>query len=371
MTATHEIAKTVTTPGAAARPPAALARAEAPVLARRLAARLGNEWPARVAWTVGRTGRPGLVGIALLLAAAVFLLSTHLQVVAQVEALRAELATAQTQARQVATEKVVVPRTAARALPARTEMPALLRQLFGEATRARLAIDTGKYEVKSTARGGVVRHQLAFPVIGPYPQIRSFLDATLATMPAVAVGDLTLERKSIADGVVEAQIRMIVYTDATGPGGPPGTGSTAASMGPRPSRDAAAAPPELAQLPALPRASEALPASDRVVEPTHAAALFAQHSWTVLRPQPLPPPPPPQPPPEPTAPPLPYALVGSFAPAGGPPVYFLARGDRLIDARVGDRLDGVYQLESADGGQLVFVYLPLNIRQNIMTGASK
>ena len=118
-----------------------------------------------------------------------------------------------------------------------------------------------------------------------------------------------------------------------------------------------------------PRASEARPASDRVVAPAHAVALFAQHSWYVLPPAPVPPPPPP--PPEPTAPPFPYTFVGSFAPEGDGPVFFLSRGDRVIDARVGDRLDGVYQLESAAGGQLVFVYLPLNIRQTLAAGASK
>jgi hypothetical protein len=110
----------------------------------------------------------------------------------------------------------------------------------------------------------------------------------------------------------------------------------------------------------------------RVVAPTHAPALFAQHSWYVP-PPPGPPPPPaqPPPPPDPTAPPFPYTFVGSFAPQGDLPVFFLSRGDRVIDARVGDRLDGVYQFESASGGQLVFVYLPLNIRQSLAVGVSR
>jgi hypothetical protein len=63
--------------------------------------------------------------------------------------------------------------------------------------------------------------------------------------------------------------------------------------------------------------------------------------------------------------------VGSYTPEGAPPVFFLTRGDRVIDAHVGDQLDGVYQLESAAGGQLVFLYLPLNIRQNLAAGVPK
>jgi hypothetical protein len=62
--------------------------------------------------------------------------------------------------------------------------------------------------------------------------------------------------------------------------------------------------------------------------------------------------------------------VGSYAPAGEQPVYFLAKADRVIDAHVGDRLDGIYAFESADPGNLVFNYLPLNIRQSVPTGAS-
>lgn len=212
MTAAPQLARAVPAPGGAAHPPATLARAEAPAPTRRLALRLGDAWLARAAWMVGRTGRPGLAGIALLLASSLFLFSTHLKVAAEVEALRADLAAAQARARTAATKPVADPAAATRALPARSDMPALLRQLFDEATRARLAVDSARYESGTTRGSGVVRHQIAFPVTGPYPRVRAFIDATLATMPAVALTDLTLERKSIADGNVEAQIRMTVYT---------------------------------------------------------------------------------------------------------------------------------------------------------------
>ena len=212
MNAASEIARAVTAPGAAARPPATPRGAEAPALARRFAVRLSNEWLPRAGWTISRTGRPGLVGIGLLLTAALFLLSTHLEVAAEVEALRADLAAAQGQARTPAADKVADPASAIRALPARTDMPAILRQLFSKATQARLAVDTGKYEINMMRSSGVARYQFTFPVTGSYPQIRGFIDATLATMPAVALSDLVLDRKSIADGDVGAQIRMTVYT---------------------------------------------------------------------------------------------------------------------------------------------------------------
>ncbi len=333
MSAAREMVKAAA-PGAAARPLARLAPARPEGLGRRLAARLGNEWLPRAAWTLSRTGRPGLVGMALLLAAALFLFSTHLRVASEVQALREDLAAAQARGRRTAADGGAGPAAARRVLPARTEVPEILRRLFEEAGRARLSVDSGKYEVNAAGGGGVVRYRIAFPVTGPYPQIRAFIDAALAGLPELGLADLTFQRKAIGDGGVEAQIRMTVYTTATDAGGP--------------------APAPAAE------------ASGRAVAPEHAAALFAQHSWMVL-PPPIKPAPPP-PPPEPTAPPLPYTFLGSFTPEGKPPVYFLARGDRVVDAHVGDRLDGVYEFESAGGGQLVFVYLPLNVRQTLAGG---
>ncbi len=206
MSTVPQVASNRAPPGAAA----ALGRAAPPALSRRRAVRAADEWLSRAGWTVSRTGRPGLVGLALLFAAALFLLSTHLKVVAEVEALRSDVAAARRRPR--AAEEVSAPSPATRALPARTDIPAVLRQLFEKAAEAQLAVDTAKYEIDATRSSGVVRYRLAFPVTGPYPQVRAFLDETLATMPAVALQDLALERKSIGDGTVEAQIRMTVYT---------------------------------------------------------------------------------------------------------------------------------------------------------------
>jgi hypothetical protein len=117
---------------------------------------------------------------------------------------------------------------------------------------------------------------------------------------------------------------------------------------------------------AVAAAPKTLLANGRVVPSTQAADLFAPHSWYVA-----PPPPPPaaeEAPAAPTAPPLPYTYVGSYAPSGERATYFLARGDRVVDAHVGDKLDGSLLFEKVEGGQLVFNYLPLNIRQTLPAG---
>jgi len=113
-------------------------------------------------------------------------------------------------------------------------------------------------------------------------------------------------------------------------------------------------------------APASLLASGRVAASTQASEMFAPHSWYVAPPPP--PPPADEAPAAPTAPPLPYTYVGSYTPSGERATYFLARGDRVIDAHVGDKLDGVLLFEKVEGGQLVFNYLPLNIRQTLPAG---
>jgi hypothetical protein len=210
------------------------------------------------------------------------------------------------------------------------------------------------------------------------PSVPTVAGVRLTPLLGAGGAGRSVSRRRAAFGVALLVVAVLAVLVATGRIRAPkirllGAGfATAVSARQAPSR-AATAEVETARAQArataAPRASEARPASDRVVAATHAAALFAQHSWYVAPPPP--PPAAPPPPPEPTAPPFPYTLVGSYAPEGDAPVFFLARGDRVIDARVGDKLDGVYRFESAAGGQLVFVYLPLDIHQNLAVGASR
>ena len=114
----------------------------------------------------------------------------------------------------------------------------------------------------------------------------------------------------------------------------------------------------------------AAPKSARVASASQASDLFAAHSWYVAPPPPAyVAPPPPAPPPPPMAPPLPYVYLGSYTPTGDVTVFFLTRGDRVYDVKVGDTVDGIYQIESAKGGQLIFNYKPLNQQQTLANGA--
>jgi len=121
----------------------------------------------------------------------------------------------------------------------------------------------------------------------------------------------------------------------------------------------------------MPVARSLLALAHRVVDPTAAGALFAAHSWYVA-----PPPPPvamvsePVAPPKPVAPPLPFTYMGSYAPSGAKPVFFLTQGDRVYDVHIGDTLDNTYTVDAFTNGALVFTYKPLNQQQQLMTGGA-
>jgi hypothetical protein len=104
----------------------------------------------------------------------------------------------------------------------------------------------------------------------------------------------------------------------------------------------------------------------RTADATNANALFAPKSWYTP-----PPPPPPlaeQPAAAPTAPPLPFAFLGRYTDGNDETVYFVTRDDRVYDVKPGSAIDSLYSVESVEGGQLVFLYKPLNVRQQLATG---
>jgi hypothetical protein len=180
--------------------------------ARNWLARASNQWLPRVTWSLQRTGRLGTSGAALLVASAVFLVSTSLPLSREVRELRSQVESTRTETPKDA-RPVSDPGTALlRSLPPRIQVPSLLGILLKQADAAHLGIDTGKYETTALKSGGVTSYQVSFPVSGPYPQVRQFIDATLMELPAVALSELSLTRKAIGDGSVEAQIRLTFFT---------------------------------------------------------------------------------------------------------------------------------------------------------------
>ena len=105
---------------------------------------------------------------------------------------------------------------------------------------------------------------------------------------------------------------------------------------------------------------------------------FAAHSW-----QPPPPPPPrpkviaPEPeladppPAPPAAPPLPFTFLGAFEATGGKRVLYIVEGDKVHAVSEGEIVNELYQVEAVGADEMVFMYLPLKLKQTLSLGNPK
>lgn len=71
---------------------------------------------------------------------------------------------------------------------------------------------------------------------------------------------------------------------------------------------------------------------------------------------------------KPTAPPLPFSYIGSLEQDGTETFYYLVKGDRVYDVKVGDVIDDTYKIDGITNGQLMFTYLPLDTSQGLRLG---
>ncbi len=169
------------TPGApmpsAAPPPAALPVTSRTVLQVRAERMLVRAVP-QVKYQLMRVGPAGLTGIGVLLAAAVAAIALLLPAHQSVLALRDELT------------------KAGHAMPT-TAKPQQSPQQFAASlppTANRLA-----------------RYTFEFPVKGDYGNIRSFINKSLAAIPALGLDKLHVERKNVGDTVVSADVGFVIY----------------------------------------------------------------------------------------------------------------------------------------------------------------
>ena len=89
---------------------------------------------------------------------------------------------------------------------------------------------------------------------------------------------------------------------------------------------------------------------------------FRNKSWYVA--------PPPPKPSKPTAPPLPFKYLGKLNEEGETRVFLNHQGKHII-AKVGDVINGTYSVEEISGGQMTFLYQPLNEKQVLGIGSDK
>lgn len=122
-----------------------------------------------------------------------------------------------------------------------------------------------------------------------------------------------------------------------------------------------------------PASAEGLAYRDRQKNDEDIANAFGPTVWYVP-PPPAPPPAPvaqvrekPPPPPKPTAPPLPFQYFGRYQDSTAQ-VVMLVKGDQIYTVSEGETIEGNYRVERVAAGVIELRYLPLNIKQSVLTG---
>lgn len=164
-----------------------------------------------LAWLALRLGAPGLLGLALLLAAvaAHYGLSRPLSQDAAMLGERADrLASQPPQAGR--TQAQAEPAFVA-ALPAAQQDARILAGLFAAAEAAGLVLDQGNYRLTVDRQAGLQRQQITLPVTGAYPALRAFMAEALARYPSLGLDGIHLTRDNVNAAQLKATLRFTLY----------------------------------------------------------------------------------------------------------------------------------------------------------------
>jgi len=170
----------------------------------------GRLWQIRneLEWT-------GLAAFALLAAAALFLVIVVKPLEARHEQLEQQLARA---ARQAAPRDAGVPastpaaRLAAfyRLLRSEEQTTDRLATIHAIGKAAGVEFQSAQYRMHR-GTGRIERYEITLPVNGNYRQIRTFLERTLAEIPALSLDQVNFKRDNTEDASVQADVRLTLH----------------------------------------------------------------------------------------------------------------------------------------------------------------
>ena len=173
--------------------------------AERLLVRAGPQ----LKYQLMRVGPAGLTGAGVLLAAGIAALVLLLPAHQSVVALRNELTKAGHAMPAAKPEQS--PQQFAASLPSREQVPALLGAVLVQAEAAGVVLEQGRYTYSPPTANRLARYTFEFPVKADYGNIRTFINKSLAAIPALGLDKLHVERKNVGDTKVSADVGFVIY----------------------------------------------------------------------------------------------------------------------------------------------------------------
>ena len=163
----------------------------------------------RLQYQITRLGPTGQAGLAALMAALVFAISTLLPAHHALDSLSADIARAQHPSAAHGPDQAV-PRLV-ESLPTRSQIPGVIGLMYTQAKASNVALDTGHYVYSAPKAGSLGRYDMEFPVKAGYPDLRNFINKTLTAVPSAALSKLHVERKAVGDAQVSANVGFVVF----------------------------------------------------------------------------------------------------------------------------------------------------------------
>lgn len=99
-----------------------------------------------------------------------------------------------------------------RVIPPDSSISNALRTVYRISMKQSLMVEQAEYRVAAELQGKLLRYEVAFPVVGTYPQIRLFLREVAAELPFAVPDKVNFEYQDAKSGQVRATVRLLLYS---------------------------------------------------------------------------------------------------------------------------------------------------------------
>ncbi|MDX1915664.1 MAG: type 4a pilus biogenesis protein PilO [Methylophilus sp.] len=167
----------------------------------------------------------GIIGLALIIASALFYVTKISQLDQLTQALVLEHQTAQSHdIHEIEAPKEPPVQDTAQEIatfyerfPVATHLPEILAQINQLASKQKVELNSGDYKLNkvkpssSTQVRTLTKYEITFPVKGQYTKIRAFIAEVLQKQPAIALADIQIRRENTLSPSVEARLVLVLF----------------------------------------------------------------------------------------------------------------------------------------------------------------
>ncbi len=168
-----------------------------------------------ISYGANRLGKTGIIGVSLLICSAITFVSGNLPLRQQLATQAAELDSARTLAVDRRSGNLAdTPQQEAakfvKSLPTARDVPGIIAGIVAVAATAGIELERGSYELLSADADAISRYQMSLPVTGGYPEVRKFIEDVLASVPAISLENMRIERDAVSNRVIAADLKFAI-----------------------------------------------------------------------------------------------------------------------------------------------------------------